>query len=89
MGFSNMLIHFCKSIPKSTLAQSRPSLTYSSWIRKDWSVTIEKQNEKGLFDLLEGEHVLVEELLQLLVDVVDADLLKGVEVWKVSEMTSK
>ena len=33
--------------------------------------------------------MLVEELLQLLVDIVDADLLKGVEVWKVSEMTSK
>ena len=30
--------------------------------------------------LLEGEHVLVEELLQLLVDVVDANLLEGVEV---------
>ena len=30
--------------------------------------------------LLEGEHVLVEELLQLLVDVVDTDLLKTVVV---------
>ena len=38
--------------------------------------------------LLEGEHVLVEELLQLLVDVVDADLLKRVEVCKVAKMTS-
>merc|ERR1719392_627330 len=29
--------------------------------------------------LLKGEHVLVEELLEFLVDVVDTDLLKGVE----------
>merc|ERR1719410_1762185 len=33
-----------------------------------------------VFLLLEGEHVLVEELLQLLVDVVDTDLLKAVVV---------
>merc|ERR1712045_1084632 len=33
-----------------------------------------------VFLLLEGEHVLVEELLQLLIDVVDTDLLKAVVV---------
>merc|ERR1719367_794120 len=33
----------------------------------------------NIFLLLKGEHVLVEELLELLVDVVDTDLLKGVE----------
>merc|ERR1719515_513147 len=30
MGFSNMMIAACKSIPKSTMTQSIPSLTYSS-----------------------------------------------------------
>merc|ERR1719312_79080 len=34
----------------------------------------------NIFLLLKGEHVLVEELLELLVDVVDTDLLKGVEL---------
>merc|ERR1719422_1780545 len=32
-----------------------------------------------VFLLFKGEHVLVEELLELLIDVVDTDLLKGVE----------
>ena len=32
--------------------------------------------------------MLVEELLQLLIDVVDADLLERVEVCKVAKMTS-
>merc|ERR1719427_501038 len=46
-------------MPKSTLAQSRPSFT---------------------FLLLKGEHVLIEELLQLLVDVVNTNLFKAVVV---------
>merc|ERR1719322_1397749 len=33
----------------------------------------------NIFLLLKGEHVLVEELLELLIDIVDTDLLKGVE----------
>merc|ERR1719322_1706613 len=33
-----------------------------------------------VFLLLKGEHVLVEELLEFLVDIVDTDLLKGVEL---------
>merc|ERR1712038_1917609 len=33
IGFSNMVMHTCKSIPKSTLARSIPSLTYSSCSR--------------------------------------------------------
>merc|ERR1711963_177054 len=33
-----------------------------------------------IFLLFKGEHVLVEELLELLIDVVDTDLLKGVEL---------
>ena len=40
------------------------------------------QTLSHIFLLLEGEHVGVEELLELLVDIVDADLLKGVEVCK-------
>merc|ERR1719394_893571 len=34
----------------------------------------------NIFLLFKGEHVLVEELLELLIDVVDTDLLKGVEL---------
>ena len=37
-------------------------------------------NITDLEDLLEGEHVGVEELLELLVDVVDADLFKAIVV---------
>merc|ERR1712156_651091 len=47
MGFSNMSMHFCRSMPKSTLAQSRPSLTYIScsrvnmcWLKNCWSFSL-------------------------------------------------
>merc|ERR1711934_647189 len=53
-------MHFCRSMPKSTLAQSKPSRTYISCSRVNmWEL---------------------KKLLQLLVDVVDADLLKAVVV---------
>ena len=38
------------------------------------------QKSHNTTDLLEDEHVVVEELLQLLVTEVDADLLEGVEL---------
>merc|ERR1719351_123908 len=57
MGFSNMMMAACKSIPKSTMTQSIPSFTYSS---------------------CSTEHVVVEELLELLVDKVDGNLLESI-----------
>merc|ERR1719365_526224 len=38
------------------------------------------QTFANIFLLFKGKHMLVEKLLQFLVDIVDADLLKGVEV---------
>merc|ERR1719348_645429 len=47
MGFSNMMMAACKSIPKSTMTQSIPSLTYSScsttnmwWLKNCWSFSL-------------------------------------------------
>merc|ERR1719515_37723 len=52
MGFSNMMIVACKSIPKSTMTQSIPSLTYSScsttnmwWLKNCWSFSLTKLME--------------------------------------------
>merc|ERR1719422_2856429 len=49
MGFSNMIIAAAKSIPKSTMTQSIPSLTYSScsttnmwWLKNCWSFSLTK-----------------------------------------------
>merc|ERR1719394_1775478 len=52
MGFSNMMMAACKSIPKSTMTQSIPSLTYSScsttnmwWLKNYWSFSLTKLME--------------------------------------------
>merc|ERR1719433_819813 len=52
MGFSNMMMAACKSIPKSTMTQSIPSLTYSScsttnmwWLKNCWSFSLTKLME--------------------------------------------
>merc|ERR1719394_1564955 len=49
MGFSNMMMAACKSIPKSTMTQSIPSLTYSScsttnmwWLKNCCSFSLTK-----------------------------------------------
>merc|ERR1711892_383638 len=49
MGFSNMMMAAAKSIPKSTISQSIPSLTYSScsttnicWLKNCWSFSLTK-----------------------------------------------
>merc|ERR1719430_471978 len=49
MGFSNMMMAAAKSIPKSTMTQSIPSLTYSScsttnmwWLKNCWSFSFTK-----------------------------------------------
>ena len=61
-----------------------PSRTYSSCYQVVWPevARISDCDQKSLntTDLLEDEHVVVEELLQLLVAEVDADLLEGVEL---------
>ena len=62
-------------MPKSTLAHSKPSRTYISC-----NIDLLTFNVTNLQDLLKGEHVVVEELLELLVDVVDADLFKAIVV---------
>merc|ERR1711892_1388781 len=52
MGFSNMIMAAAKSIPKSTISQSMPSLTYSScsttnmwWLKNCWSFSLTKLME--------------------------------------------
>merc|ERR1719317_1566779 len=47
MGFSNIMMAAAKSIPKSTISQSIPSLTYSScsttnmwWLKNCWSLSL-------------------------------------------------
>merc|ERR1711884_878759 len=59
MGFSNMMMAAAKSMPKSTITQSMPSLTYSS------CSTTNLMFQK-LFDIsfqsLHHLHVVVEEL---------------------------
>merc|ERR1719490_260846 len=52
MGFSNMMMAAAKSMPKSTITQSMPSLTYSScsttnmwWLKNCWSFSFTKLME--------------------------------------------
>merc|ERR1719370_2507462 len=52
MGFSNMMMAAARSIPKSTISQSMPSLTYSScsttnmwWLKNCWSFSLTKLME--------------------------------------------
>merc|ERR1719412_529749 len=52
MGFSNMMMAAAKSMPKSTISQSIPSLTYSScsttnmwWLKNCWSFSLTKLME--------------------------------------------
>merc|ERR1719270_1197884 len=52
MGFSNMMMAAWRSIPKSTITQSMPSLTYSScsttnmwWLKNCWSFSLTKLME--------------------------------------------
>merc|ERR1719511_84302 len=52
MGFSNMMMAAAKSMPKSTISQSIPSLTYSScsttnmwWLKNCWSFSFTKLME--------------------------------------------
>merc|ERR1719234_1738883 len=52
MGFSNMMMAAARSIPKSTISQSIPSLTYSScsttnmwWLKNCWSFSLTKLME--------------------------------------------
>merc|ERR1719458_236196 len=52
MGFSNMMMAAAKSMPKSTMTQSMPSLTYSScsttnmwWLKNCWSFSFTKLME--------------------------------------------
>merc|ERR1719394_1607042 len=52
MGFTNMMMAACKSIPKSTMTQSIPSLTYSScsttnmwWLKNCCSFSLTKLME--------------------------------------------
>merc|ERR1711899_38194 len=63
MGFSNMMMAAAKSMPKSTISQSMPSLTYSScsttnmwWLKNCWSFSLTKLNG----DLLEA--IVLEDL---------------------------
>merc|ERR1719251_720872 len=73
MGFSNMMMAAARSMPKSTISQSIPSLTYSScsttnmWWLKNCKIHAKVNHLPvntllDVFLLFNNEHVVVEEL---------------------------
>merc|ERR1711971_654585 len=62
MGFSNIMMAACKSMPKSTMTQSMPSLTYSSCSNEH---VVVKELLKLLVDKVNGdllEAIVLEDL---------------------------
>merc|ERR1712051_342711 len=88
MGFSNMMIQAARSMPKSTMTQSIPSLTYSScsttnmwWLKNCWSFSLTKLMEicsKPLYSKISKPAMSRTAQKLFFIDKVDGDLFKAI-----------